>query len=137
MVTFNGFFLNNPTAMMAMEKLNGASGIPSDSAFRLSRIYKRMMEERKKMAEKAIAIHKKFCLLDEKGMPQGLDKGKLEFKDPKADSEKNHDSEFEKLLSTEFTEKVNLVPLAHLGSALTPQEIDAISVILWVPKDLS
>lgn len=136
MIKLDGFFLNNITAIDALNKLYSASGLPAESAYRVGRIHEAVMRHMKIVGEKAIAIHKKYCLIDPTGMPSGLSEGKLEFNEPKEQNEKDHDKEFEDLLKIEFEIKVNPVLLSSLSQLLSPKEILSLEKILVLPPDL-
>ena len=130
MIKLNGHFLNNPTAISSLQKLYEASGIPSVSIYRIGKIHDRVHQELRRVGERAISTHKKYCLLDPSGQPSGLAQGKLEFLEPKEENEKKHDKEFVELLDREFEIKVNPIPISHLVVLLTREEILSLESIL-------
>ena len=122
-------FFDNPTARQAMIKLSTTNMLPADIAYRVGRIASRIDKEMPIARDLAIQTLKKYAVLNEVGMPKGLDDGKFEFET--SEKEKLHDEEFKKMMEEEFEEKVLPIPLsalAHVG--LTPVELLSIEAIL-------
>jgi len=124
-------FLENKTAREAMIKLSTTNSLPADIAYRVGRIATRIDKEIPKMRDLAIQTLKKHAVLNEIGMPKGMEKGDFQFEN---DTKKAAcDAEFNTLMESEIEEKVLPIPLSalqHVG--LTPTEIVAIEAIIDV-----
>ena len=121
-------FLNNLTAMTALDKLSTSDKMSADIAYRVGKLHGRLRKEILITRDTWVGLLKTYAVIDEKGEPVFAD-GRPTFSDK--EKEEAHDAAFEKLMSVEFEEHVNAIPLEALKDCgLTPEELVALEPVL-------
>lgn len=122
--------LNSETFNQGLNRIDGHTGFPVKTTYRISRISGAVAKERKRVEELYKKLLKEHCELDEKGavIHEGPFKNVPKFKDGQKEA---YDEKFKELMAMEFVVKVHPVKLSELEKVnLTPGEMAACECLL-------